>query len=112
MPWQCICTTCMYIVVHMCHHAVCVYVCVGVYMCVCMCVCMCGCMCVCVGVYMCVYVYVWVYVCVCGCVSSGLLWTQPVDQLLPPFGTPEHRRLQDVKVSQELHHHQAGSGAL
>uniref|UniRef100_A0A672JQZ2 Cysteine--tRNA ligase, cytoplasmic n=1 Tax=Salarias fasciatus TaxID=181472 RepID=A0A672JQZ2_SALFA len=37
---------------------------------------------------------------------AGLLPERPLGALLPAHGSPDHRRLQDVQVPQELHHHQ------
>lgn len=45
--------------------------------------------------------------CLCG---PGLLWERLLGALLPAHWTPDHRRLQDVQISQELHHHQRRLG--
>ena len=38
-------------------------------------------------------------------VTLGPLRQQQLDSLLPAFWSPDHRRMQDVQVSEELHHH-------
>lgn len=40
----------------------------------------------------------------------GLLWERLLGALLPAHWTPDHRRLQDVQISEELHHHQRRLG--
>lgn len=45
--------------------------------------------------------------CLC---NSGLLWERLLGALLPAHWTPDHRRLQDVQISEELHHHQRRPG--
>lgn len=37
---------------------------------------------------------------------TGFLWERLLGALLPAHWAPHHRRLQDVQVSEELHHHQ------
>lgn len=37
--------------------------------------------------------------------SSGVLRERPLGQILPAHGTPDDRRLQNVQVSEEFHHH-------
>ena len=38
----------------------------------------------------------------------GVPLQRQLGPLLPALGPPHHRRLQDVKVAQELHHHSGG----